>query len=121
MEKACTDLVTAEKYSFSAKNYLPDDSTGAGQYPYSKQFDYDSLRIYGSYAFAKDKDTAKFLDNAVLVAHNKVDPLSGIRTVVQGSRPSEGDVARVAQMYWNTKYGPDEVANKDKWQQVAGA
>lgn len=102
MKKLCSDFQLAASYDFSARHYLPQNTTYTGPYPYSSDLGPSSIMMYGSYAFAKHKDPKDWevTHNPVLLFHAKDnDAASGLQLIAPFAYPSAGDLERVAQLY----------------------
>ncbi|KAF2165514.1 hypothetical protein M409DRAFT_24366 [Zasmidium cellare ATCC 36951] len=139
IQKACTDHATAHKYSFSAFAFLktPTRAPSIGQFAWSgKTFDFESLMIYGSYEGATIPSGQNDKSKTVMLKHPRsktwrANPgleeefFGGGYAEAVRRKPSEGDLARVAQLYPN--YGPkdkgdpgDARAGQEKWAGTSG-
>ena len=127
-------METAERYDFTAKEFMPypDSKTGMiGEKGYSQKFDFDSIMLYESYqTYPVQRSELKWTNAAVLIGQEgpkmgakKFELLpGGIKKgkgdVLDYSSPkiSEGDIARIAQMY--PAPGGAAVAVKPEWKGV---
>ena len=127
-------MATAKRYDFTASEYMPypDSIVGMiGEKGHSRKFDFDSIMLYESYqTYPVQRSDFKWTNGAVLIGQEgpemgakKFELLPGGITrgadnVLDYSTPkiSEGDMARIAQMY------PDRtgslVMEKDEWKGV---
>ncbi|KAK4499440.1 hypothetical protein PRZ48_009954 [Zasmidium cellare] len=135
IDAACKSRSIARKYGFSAWAYLPSEDHGMiGQNAWSKKFDRDSIMIYGSYDGGKKlPPTDNSYGKPVLLGHSPgdKDPNAGQRyKIYMGGSPnkaaagiSEGDTARVAQLYppKNADDADMAGANDAEWQGTSKA
>lgn len=127
-------METATRYGFTAKEYMPypDSAMGMiGENGHSHKFDFASIMLYESYqTYPVQRPDFKWTNGAVLIGQEgpevgakKFELLPGGITKGKGgmldySTPkiSEGDIARIAQMY--PAAGGAEVGEKEEWKGV---
>ncbi|KXS98904.1 hypothetical protein AC578_7470 [Pseudocercospora eumusae] len=117
-ERACREFDMAYRYGFSATAIMPKPAKLLGAGVRSKELDWDSIMIYpsyrgekrlseepksvrfpeGAYIHRRYYEGTKIRDVELLPGHITVDPVTR-RYDYSTVRISEGDIARIAQLY----------------------
>ncbi|KAF7198302.1 hypothetical protein HII31_00041 [Pseudocercospora fuligena] len=107
IEDACKDRYIARKYGFSAEHFLPEVTRALGSAQWSKDFDDESIMLYGSYDGSKENRPVLLRKRRgqASVADLKMGGWAGAVSI--------GDVARVCQLYPDEHFDADEANEND--------
>ncbi|KXS99210.1 hypothetical protein AC578_6901 [Pseudocercospora eumusae] len=101
------DTIEDAKYGFSAEHFLPEVTSALGFAQWSKDFDDESIMLYGSYDGSK-------VDRPVLLRKRKGRAsVPDLKMGGWAQAVSMGDVARVCQLYPDEQFNAEEANDSD--------